>query len=89
MDGRVFKRSFKNNIVFSEKNFHGTSLWHPPWFEFDDTVLHSTFEYIPDNRLEDALKFFEEFLNTIQDAWYLAFIAVDPSKQGSGMDHLF
>ena len=45
------KESFKNNIVFSEKNFYGTSLWHPPGFEFDDTVLHSTFESIPDNRL--------------------------------------
>ncbi len=80
------KESFKNNIVFSEKNFHGTSLWHPPGFEFDDTVLHSTFESIPDNRLEDALKFFEEFSEYHpKDAWYLAFIAVDPSKQGSGI----
>ena len=80
------KESFKNNIVFSEKNFHGTSLWHPPGFEFDDTVLHSTFESIPDNRLEDALKFFEEFSEYHpKDSWYLAFIAVDPSKQGSGI----
>ena len=80
------KESFKNNIVFSEKNFHGTSLWHPPRFEFDDTVLHSTFEFIPDNRLEDVLKFFEEFSEYHpKDAWYLAFIAVDPSKQGSGI----
>ena len=35
--------------------------------------------------LEDALKFFEEFSEYHpKDAWYLAFIAVDPSKQGSG-----
>ena len=24
------KIAFENNIVFSEKNFHGSSLWHPP-----------------------------------------------------------
>ena len=80
------KESFKNNIVFSEESFHGTSLWHPPGFEFDESVLGSTFESIPENRLEDVLKFFEEFSKYHpKDAWYLAFIAVDPSKQGSGI----
>ena len=80
------KESFKNNIVFSEESFHGTSLWLPPGFEFDESVLGSTFESIPENRLEDVLKFFEEFSKYHpKDAWYLAFIAVDPSKQGSGI----
>lgn len=80
------KESFKNNIVFSEENFHGSSLWHPPGFEFDESVLNSTFEFIPENRLEGTLKFFEEFSEYHPtDAWYLAFIAVDPSKQGSGI----
>ena len=80
------KESFKNNIVFSEESFHGTSLWHPPGFEFDESVLGSTFESIPESRLENVLKFFEEFSKYHpKDAWYLAFIAVDPSKQGSGI----
>ena len=80
------KESFKNNIVFSEESFHGTSLWPPPGFEIDESVLGSTFESIPENRLEDVLKFFEEFSKYHpKDAWYLAFIAVDPSKQGSGI----
>ncbi|MEC7960977.1 MAG: GNAT family N-acetyltransferase [Pseudomonadota bacterium] len=36
--------------------------------------------------MEDVLKFFEEFSEYHpKDAWYLAFIAVDPSKQGSGI----
>ena len=61
-------------------------MWHPPGFEFDESVLGSTFESIPENRLEDVLKFFEEFSKYHpKDAWYLAFIAVDPSKQGSGI----
>ena len=80
------KESFKNNIVFSEESFYGASLWHPPGFEFDESVLGSTFESIPESRLENVLKFFEEFSKYHpKDAWYLAFIAVDPSKQGSGI----
>ena len=80
------KKSFESNIVFSEENFYGTSLWHPPGFEFDETVLYSTFESIPKDRLENALKFFEEFSEYHpDDAWYLAFISVDPSKQGLGI----
>ena len=67
------KKSFESNIVFSEENFYGTSLWHPPSFEFDETVLYSTFESIPKERLENALKFFEEFSEYHpDDAWYLA-----------------
>ena len=80
------KKSFESNNVFSEENFYGTSLWHPPGFEFDETVLYSTFESIPKDRLENALKFFEEFSEYHpDDAWYLAFISVDPSKQGLGI----
>ena len=80
------KKSFENNIVFSEENFYGTSLWHPPGFEFDESVLYPTFEFIPKDRLENALKFFEELAEYHpDDAWYLAFIAVDPSKQGLGI----
>ena len=80
------KKSFESNIVFSEENFYGTSLWHPPGFEFDETVLYSTFESIPKEGLENALKFFEEFSEYHpDDAWYLAFISVDPSKQGLGI----
>ena len=36
--------------------------------------------------LESVLRFFEEFSEYHpKDAWYLAFIAVDPPKQGSGI----
>ena len=33
------KIAFENNIVYSEKNFFGSSLWHPPGVLFDSTVL--------------------------------------------------
>ena len=80
------KIAFENNIVFSEENFYGSSLWHPPGLEFDNSVLGSTFEYIPNDRIEVVIKFFEEFEKYHpDDAWYLPFIAVDPSQQRQGV----
>ena len=46
------KIAFENNIVYSEENLFGSSLWHPPGVEFDNSVLESTFEYIPEDRVE-------------------------------------
>jgi ribosomal protein S18 acetylase RimI-like enzyme len=80
------KIAFENNIVYSEKNFFGSSLWHPPGVLFDSTVLEPTFASIPDDRIEAAAKFFEEFEKYHpEDAWYLAFIAVDPAQQRKGI----
>ena len=80
------KIAFKNNIVFSEENFHGSSLWHPPGAKFDSSVLSPTFEYIPSDRIEEVVNFFEEFEQYHpEDAWYLAFIAVDPAMQRKGI----
>ena len=53
------KIAFENNIVYSEENFFGSSLWHPPGVEFDNSVLGPTFEYIPADRIEVVIKFFE------------------------------
>ena len=80
------KISFEHNIVYSEENFHGSSLWHPPGAQFDNSVLGPTFEYIPAERIEVVIKFFEEFEKYHpDDAWYLPFIAVDPSQQRQGI----
>ena len=76
------KLAFENNIVYSEENFYGSSLWHPPGVEFDDSVLLPTFDYVPPDRIEVVTRFFEEFKKYHpEDAWYLAFIAVDPAQQ--------
>ena len=49
-------------------------------------MLASTFESIPSDRIEEAIKFFEEFEQYHpEDAWYLAFIAVDPAMQRKGI----
>ena len=80
------KIAFENNIVYSEENFYGSSLWHPPGVEFDDSVLLPTFEYVPFDRIEVVTRFFEEFKKYHpEDAWYLAFIAVDPAQQRKGI----
>ena len=80
------KIAFENNIVYSEENFYGSSLWHPPGVEFDDSVLLPTFEYVPSDRIEVVTRFFEEFKKYHpEDAWYLPFIAVDPSQQRKGI----
>ena len=84
--GEYSKIAFENNIVYSEENLFGSSLWHPPRVEFDNSVLESTFEYIPADRIEVVIKFFEEFEKYHpDDAWYLPFIAVDPSQQRKGI----
>ena len=80
------KIAFENNIVYSEENFYGSSLWHPPGVEFDDSVLLSTFEFVPSDRIEVVTRFFEEFKKYHpKDTWYLAFIAVDPAQQRKGI----
>ena len=80
------KIAFENDIVYSEKNFYGASLWHPPGAKFDNSALAPTFESIPHDRIEVVIKFFEEFEKYHpEDAWYLPFIAVDPAKQRQGI----
>ena len=80
------KIAFENDLVYSEKNFAGASIWHPPGAKFDEDALAPTFEAIPEERLETVAKFFEEFEKYHpDDAWYLAFIAVDPSQQRKGI----
>ena len=80
------KIAFENDIVYSEKNFYGASLWHPPGGQFDSSDLESTFAFIPHDRIEVVIKFFEEFEKYHpEDAWYLPFIAVDPAKQRQGI----
>ena len=55
-------------------------------FEFDESCLYPTLEWMTEERIEFVSQFFDEFSNYHpDDAWYLAFIGVDPSKQGLGV----
>ena len=80
------KISFKHDICFTEASFAGASIWHPPGVAFDESLLEPTFGNIPEANLGAVAHFFEQFETYHpEDAWYLAFIAVDPAKQGQGI----
>ena len=80
------KISFKHDICFAEASFAGASVWHPPGVAFDESLLEPTFGNIPEENLDAVAHFFEQFETYHpEDAWYLAFIAVDPAKQGQGI----
>ena len=80
------KISFKHDICFAEASFAGASVWHPPGVAFDESLLEPTFGNIPEENLGAVAHFFEQFETYHpEDAWYLAFIAVDPAKQGQGI----
>ena len=80
------KISFKHDICFAEASFAGASIWHPPGVAFDESLLEPTFGNIPEANLGAVAHFFEQFETYHpEDAWYLAFIAVDPAKQGQGI----
>ena len=84
------KPSFENGGVFADENYYGGSLWHPPGIHLDSEILAPTFADIPESRVEHALQFFDELgkYHPDEDHWYLAFIALDPSKQGQGLGSL-
>ena len=81
------KPSFGADGVFADENFYGASLWHPPGIHLEAEILAPTFGDIPEARVENVLKFFDELgkYHPEEDHWYLAFIALDPSKQGQGL----
>ena len=83
------KQSFLEEGVFGDENNYGTAVWFPPGYDIDFTNISETFKDIPKDRIEEAFKMFEELgENRLNDAWYLEYLAVDPSKQGSGLGSL-
>lgn len=83
------KQSFLEEGVYGDKNNYGTAVWFPPGYDIDFTNISETFKDIPKDRIEEAFKMFEELgENRLNDAWYLEYLAVDPSKQGSGLGSL-
>jgi|TARA_B110000914_G_scaffold68141_1_gene59509 ribosomal protein S18 acetylase RimI-like enzyme len=76
--------------AFADNNFSGGSIWLPPGVHLDDEQLSHTFSDIPEERLETVLAILAKFseYHPEEDHWYLAFIGVDPSKQGQGLGSL-
>ena len=82
-------QSFSAQGVYGDENNYGTAAWFPPRFDIDLTHISETYKDIPKDRIEEAFKIFEEIGESrVYDAWYLEYLAVDPSKQGSGLGSL-
>mgnify|MGYP006435070035 FL=1 len=82
-------QSFSAQGVYGDENNYGTAAWFPPRFDIDLTHISETYKDIPKDRIEEAFKIFEEIGESrVNDAWYLEYLAVDPSKQGSGLGSL-
>ena len=83
------KQSFLAEGVYGDENNYGTAVWFPPGFDIDFTDVSETFKEIPKDRKAEAFKMFEMMGESrVHDAWYLEYLAVDPSKQGSGLGSL-
>ena len=83
------KQSFLEEGVFGDENNYGTAVWFPPGFDIDFADVSETFKEIPKDRKAEAFKMFEMMDESrVHDAWYLEYLAVDPSKQGSGLGSL-
>ena len=82
-------QSFSAQGVYGDENNYGTAAWFPPRFDIDLTHISETYKDIPKDRIEEAFKIFEEIGESrVHDAWYLEYLAVDPSTQGSGLGSL-
>ena len=80
------KQSFLEEGVFGDENNYGTAVWFPPGFDIDFADVSETYKEIPKDRKAEAFKMFEMMGESrVHDAWYLEYLAVDPSKQGSGL----
>ena len=83
------KQSFLEEGVFGDENNYGTAVWFPPGFDIDFADVSETYKEIPKDRKAEAFKMFEMMGESrVHDAWYLEYLAVDPSKQGSGLGSL-
>lgn len=81
-------RAFDHGTAFRNDDFSASSLWLPPSVHPDEEQLISCFEQTVAPEKHDAL--FETFgqmdkYHPDEDCWHLAFIAVDPLRQGKGL----
>ena len=83
------KQSFLEEGVYGDENNYGTAVWFPPEIDIDFADVSETYKDIPKDRKAEAFKMFEMIGESrVHDAWYLEYLAVDPSKQGSGLGSL-
>lgn len=81
-------RAFDHGSAFRNDAFTANALWLSPGIHPDEEQLVACFEQTVEPEKQDAL--FETFeqmdkYHPDEDCWHLAFIAVDPARQGKGL----
>lgn len=85
--GHFGGRALEHGTAFHTKNYEGAALWLPPDIHPDEEKLGELFEKVlAAEKLSLVLAAFGEMEQYYpQDPfWHLAFLSVDPTKQGKG-----
>ncbi len=81
-------RSFENGAAYRNENFSAAALWLPPRMHPDEEGLVACFEEtVAAEKLDGLFATLEQMDSYHPDepCWHLAFIAVDPARQGKGL----
>ena len=81
-------RAFEHGTAYRNENFTAAALWLPPGVHPDEEGLVTCFkETVAAEKLDGLLAVFEQMgrYHPNDPCWHLAFIAVDPARQGKGL----
>jgi len=81
-------RAFDHGSAFRGDEFTAGALWLPPGVHPDEEQLVAWFEQtVAPDKLDALFATFEQMdeYHPDEDCWHLAFIAVDPARQGKGL----
>jgi ribosomal protein S18 acetylase RimI-like enzyme len=81
-------RAFEHGAAYRNGDFTATALWLPPGVHPDEEGLVACFEKtVAANKHDRLFSLFEQMgqYHPEDACWHLAFIAVDPARQGKGI----
>jgi ribosomal protein S18 acetylase RimI-like enzyme len=81
-------RAFEHDCAYHLEGYLGSALWLPPGVHPDEEGIMSLLEgSLSGTILSDAVSVFEQMdhFHPAEPCWHLAFIVVDPARQGRGL----
>jgi ribosomal protein S18 acetylase RimI-like enzyme len=81
-------RAFEHDSAYHVDGYLGSALWLPPGVHPDEEGMISLFQdSLSEPTLSDAFSVLEQMdhFHPAEPCWHLAFIAVDPVRQGHGL----